>query len=304
MNGGRVALAGLINVEITVPIAGFPIRPDVTERANGARARPAGVACHSAAAFAALGRPFSWTAVAGTDAIGAVAREFASSLPGQVRFVDVAESPITVVLTDGNGGTAMFSDPKDAVSVAFHADLSGCAALVPTNIRPNYATVEAATDAGIPVFVDIQGARTIDDEHNAPFCAAAHAAMASHRHLDDRPEPWAQNLSRRWGIDLVVIGLGADGALVCTDRGRRVEHIPVRPGPIASTVGAGDALWACFVDASLNGLDPLAAARRAVDFAGLKIRTAGGAVGHPTSSELDALAGQPLTPWLPTRARP
>ena len=296
MNGGRVALAGLINVEITVPIGTFPIHADLTDRAHEIRARPAGVACNSAAAFAALGRPFRWTAVAGTDTVGVVAREFASSLPGQVRFVDVAESPITVVLTDAHGDTAMFSDPKDAVSVAFEADLSHCAALVPTNIRPNYATVERATNAGVPVFVDIQGAQTIDDEHNAPFCAAAHAAMASHRNLDDRPEQWARALSRRWGIEIVVVGLGADGALVCTDRGRRVEHIAALPGPIASTVGAGDALWACFVDACLNGLDPPAAVRRAVDFAGLKIRTAGGAVGHPSGAELDALAGQPVQP--------
>ena len=296
MNNGRVALAGLINVEITVPMVGFPIQPHVTDRAHGVRARPAGVACNSAAAFAALGRPFRWTAVAGTDAIGAVAREFALSLPGQVRFVDVAESPITVVLTDADGDTAMFSDPKDAVSVAFDADLSECAALVPTNIRPNYVTVSKAENAGIPVFVDIQGARAIDDEHNAPFCAAAHAAMASHRNLDDRPEQWARALSRRWGIEIVVVGLGADGALVCTDRGRKVEHFATRPGPIASTVGAGDALWACFVDASLNGLDPPAAVRRAVDFAGLKIRTAGGAVGHPSAAELDALTGQPVRP--------
>jgi sugar/nucleoside kinase (ribokinase family) len=61
-----------------------------------------------------------------------------------------------------------------------------------------------------------------------------------------------------------------------------------------STLGAGDALCAAFLDGYTRGLDPAAALRRAAVYASAKLAHAGGAQGLLTAGELGRLmAGRP-----------
>ncbi|WP_448207796.1 1-phosphofructokinase [Azospirillum sp. sgz302134] len=67
------------------------------------------------------------------------------------------------------------------------------------------------------------------------------------------------------GIALVVVSLGADGA-VFVEAGRALLAVPPRV-PVASTVGAGDAMVAGVLSARLEGGDLEACARRGTAFA-------------------------------------
>ena len=84
------------------------------------------------------------------------------------------------------------------------------------------------------------------------------------------PDQAAQAL-RAAGAREVVITLGAEGLVVAGDGPPR--HLAKRPGPLQDVTGAGDALAAAFLDARLRGLDPAAAAERALAAACLTVQS-------------------------------
>jgi 1-phosphofructokinase len=96
----------------------------------------------------------------------------------------------------------------------------------------------------------------------------------------------AQELRAR-GIQLVVVSLGAEGALFV---GQQVLHASLPPLSAASTVGAGDAMVAGIIAAMAAGDDPETTARRATAFAAAKLGRAGPHL--PSRAIIEEIAGQ------------
>jgi acarbose 7IV-phosphotransferase len=101
---------------------------------------------------------------------------------------------------------------------------------------------------------------------------------------------WLEQVMDRWPCRIAVVGQGARGATMAVRGDSGLHHVPaVDAGPVASTLGAGDALCAGFLDGHARGLPPRSALARAAVFAAAKIRQASGAQGLLSASELDQL---------------
>ena len=140
---------------------------------------------------------------------------------------------------------------------------------------------------GMTVATDVHAIADLDDPYNRDFMAAADILFMSDERLPCGPEEWARQVMSRYGPRVVVIGLGAQGALLAI-RGGAMERIPaVRTRPVVNTIGAGDALFACFLHfyssaTHLRGASHVEALRKAVVFASYKIGAAGAAEGFLT----------------------
>ena len=77
-----------------------------------------------------------------------------------------------------------------------------------------------------------------------------------------------------WGCRIVLLTMGKEGLLLATADGKTV-HIHSDPVSVTDTTGAGDAYWAGFFNAFLDGASPLEAARFGQVIAQIKIQTAG-----------------------------
>lgn len=75
------------------------------------------------------------------------------------------------------------------------------------------------------------------------------------------------------GARLVVLTMGADGILI--SEGRELTHIPARPVQVRDVTGAGDAFWAGFLVAYLDGHPPDRCALFAREVVELKLSTVG-----------------------------
>ncbi len=96
----------------------------------------------------------------------------------------------------------------------------------------------------------------------------------------------AADFYQRLGPALVVITLGADGALLAD--GERRVRIPALPGPVVDATGAGDAFAGAFLARLLAGEEPQAAARYASVAAGLKVRLYGAVAPIPRAADVEA----------------
>jgi ribokinase len=103
------------------------------------------------------------------------------------------------------------------------------------------------------------------------------------------PEEWARQVLNRYGAEVLVIGLGAEGALMAVRSDGFLERCPViYTRPVVNTIGAGDALFSSFVHCYAKTRDPYASLSRAMVFASYKTGEAGAADGFLDEAGLEA----------------
>ena len=153
--------------------------------------------------------------------------------------------------------------------------------------RPFLAQAQAAT---IPIATDVHTIAALDDDYNRDYMAAATILFMSDERLPLPPEQWAKKVQNEFGTEIIVIGLGAKGALLAVKSDNFCERLPaVQTRPIVNTIGAGDSLFSAFNHFYRKSKNPYTALQKAILFASYKIGTAGAAAGFLTEDALTQL---------------
>ena len=290
------AVAGLINIETTVRVDGFPIYySPALYPFHGIRTTVAGVGYNVTKALTALGDRVRLLSLAGRDPAGQLVRQALEDdgLPSADVLFQLDQTPQSAILYDGDGRRQINVDLKDIQEAVYPPEaaaraLAGCSVAVLCNINFARPLLAVARGAGKTIATDVHAIADLDDDYNQDFMRAADVLFMSHERLPVAPGEWAERVVARFGNEIVVVGLGADGALLHVKRDGRTLHLPaVYTRPVVSTVGAGDALFACFLHVFALGRDPYLALRQAVRFASYKIGAAGAAEGFLSAAELD-----------------
>ena len=152
--------------------------------------------------------------------------------------------------------------------------------------------VVAATLDHLPV-TDVHTVASLDDDYDRDFMAAADILFLSDEYLPCQPEHFARQIMDRYRPRLLVIGLGAEGALLAVRDDNFVSRFPaVQTRPVVNTIGAGDALFSAFLHAYMQSRNPISAIKKAIIFASYKIGGTSAAEGFLSDSELDKLFGE------------
>lgn len=278
-------------IDLTVEVDRFAA--GTVHRARSATANAGGKGVNVAGCLADWHCPVVATGVLGRGNAETFAQFFAAKKITD-RFVRIAgDTRTNIKIADTSSGeTTDLNLPSLVITDAILADVQS---VLVDNTAPGSVVVLAgslptgladATYAKLAAAVRARGARVVLDTSGAPLDAAL-GAPADHLPHVVKPnrhelEAWAgrsldsagdlvaaaRDLIGR-GLELVVISMGADGALFVRDG----EALRVRLPPIRalSTVGAGDAMVAGIVSALVETLDLEALARRAVSFAAAKL---------------------------------
>jgi ribokinase len=293
----RILVAGHINIETTLRVDAFPIpyRP-----ANypffGIGTTVSGVGYNVSKALTVLGNQVDFHSLIGSDSAGLLVREALAAIPLDDSGVlaQLPQSCQSVILYDSNGRRQIYTDLKDVQEQRYPETLfaqalvqaDGC---VLCNINYARPMLDAARAAGKPIATDVHALADLEDAYNADFMQAADVLFMSHERLPEPPDVWARAVMARYDPQVLVIGMGAEGALLA-ERATGVQtHLPAAAlRPVVSTIGAGDALFACFVDGYWRGMAARTALARAMRFAAWKIGVASASEGYLSRGELDA----------------
>ncbi len=293
-----IVVAGGCNVETTLRVDGFPVDyTPVRYPFFGVQSSPSGVGYNVAAALATLGDEVRLVSVVGRDVAGTLVGVGLDGCEVARAWIDdtAAATPQSVVLYDAQGRRQVNTDLKDMQGWAYPADrfaraLDGCTVAVITTINYTRALLPLARAAGVPIATDVQALSDLDDAYNRDYLAAADLLFMSGERLPEPPEACARRVMERYGPEILVIGLGAEGALLAVKQDERIERLPaVTTRPIVNTGGAGDALFSAFVHMYARTRDPDTALRAAIVFASHKIGEAGAVQGFLDACHLDAL---------------
>jgi ribokinase len=292
-----IAVSGLINVETTLRVDAFPIEyTPVRYPFFGIRSTVSGVGLNVAAALRALDRQVELFSIIGVDSDGArVRHELGMHDIGDDHVLALLDhTPASVILFDDTGRRLCNTDLKDIqesaypVEVFAHA-LEASDAAILCNINFSRPFLQVAKDAGKWIYTDVHVLADVYDDYNADFMRAADVLFLSNEAIVGQERGFVSELAAVYGNDVIVVGQGAGGALLFDAVTESFHEVPARlTRPIVNTIGAGDALFSCFVEGHSRGLSPLDALRRAVVFAGHKIGATGAAEGFLSAAELDA----------------
>ena len=291
----QILVAGLVNLETTLRVDGFPIDyHPVSYPFFGIGAAAAGVGYNVSKALAVLSNDVNLLSLLGDDPAGALVRSAlaAAGLESDGVIAMLPQSCQSVILYDAAGKRQIFTDLKNIQNcrypeLRFEAALAKAAGCVLCNINFARPFLVRARAAGKPIASDVHALSDLDDAYNADFMQAANILFMSHEQLPAPPAEWARAVMARYAPEVLVIGMGAEGALLAERTTDVLAHLPaVALRPIVSTVGAGDALFGCFVDGYWRGMRAHAALARAMRFAAWKIGVASASEGFLTPAEL------------------
>lgn len=292
-----ILVSGLINIETTLRVEGFPIvYSPVRYPFFGVNSTVSGVGYNVAKALTVLGDEVRFLSLIGADAAGLLVRErlSAEGIPAGGVLRVLRHTPQSVILYDAEGRRQINTDLKDIQEQAYPVELfdeaiRGCSLAALCNINFSRPFLARARRSGTPVATDVHAISDLDDGYNRDFMAAASILFMSDELLPCSPEAWVRRLWQRYGVDIAVVGLGGQGALLGVRRDGALERLPaVRTRSVVSTIGAGDALFSAFIHELGRGRTPEGALRRAMVFASYKIGEASASAGFLDERGLDA----------------
>jgi len=291
----KILVCGHTNLETTLAVDAFPLEyVPVRYPFFGIQTAVAGVGYNIARALSTLGSQVNFLTLVGQDMAGQQVQQqaLANGLGSDYIAAAMPQTAQSVILYDKQGQRQIHSDLKDVQERPYPLDLfqqalpeSDLAILGNINYtRPFLALVQ---QAGIPIATDVHTIATLDDAYNRDYMAAATILFMSDERLPVPPEQWAKWLQNEFGTEIVVIGLGAQGALLAVKAHNFCERLPaVYTRPVVNTVGAGDALFAAFTHFYRTSHDPYQALSKAILFASYKVGSSGAAVGFLNEAQL------------------
>ena len=294
----KILVAGLINVETTLQIDGFPIEYfPVRYPFFGVRSTISGVGFNIAKALTTLGDQVSFLSVVGSDIHRIQVYQSLSDAGIDSQYiVEGSEyTPQSIILYDPNGRRQIHVDLKDYQNIQYPQEkfdqaLSQSSLAVLCNINFSRRFLSRAKLSGIPIASDVHSISSLDDEYNKDYIAAADILFCSDESLPCPPDVWTEQVFRRYGANIVVIGLGAKGAYLAVRNQCIREHIKsIYTRPVINTIGAGDALFSCFLHYYLTTKDAVLALNKAMVFASYKIGERGAADGFLSERDLEII---------------
>ena len=283
-----ILVSGLINIETTLKVPGFPIPySPVLYPFFGIRSTISGVGYNVAKALKTLGEEVRLLSLIGQDPMEQPVRTALSDLgiPDSYIVASLEETAQSIILYDPDGQRQINVDLKNIQDKAYPADqfedaLQGCELAVLCNINFSRPFLKKASAAGVLVATDVHTISDLDDGYNAEFMQHADILFMSDELLPHPPETWAREVMDRYAPEILVIGLGKRGAYLAVGTDGFLGHFPaVETRPVINTIGAGDALFSSFIYSYTQSRDPYWSLQQALVFASYKIGETGAAEG-------------------------
>ena len=289
----KILVSGLINTETTAEVRGFPIKYyPIDYPFFGVGISASGVALNLAKALTALGDEIRLCSMTGDDISSKIIFEELqkSGIVTDNIAKTLLQTPQSAVLYDENGRRQIYCDLKDIQEKKYSFSpnlLNDVDAVMACNINFNRPLLELAKKQNKLIATDVHVLSDTDDEYNRDFLNAADILFLSNDGIQDDSRSFLLSLAARYPAEIIVLGMGSEGALMYLREGNAFVQQPAcNIGGAVNTVGAGDALFAAFVHFYLKGMSPDMALKNAQLFAALKIRCSGASNGFVSEEEL------------------
>lgn len=297
----KILVSGLINIETTLKIDQFPLNYfPVTYPFYGIQSSVSGVGYNISKALSILGNSIDFLSLIGRDLYEPIIRQEMAEIGVSDRYIlsTLAQTAQSVIIYESSGRRQIHTDLKDIQEQQYPQDLfeqaaAECDVCVLCNINFNRPLLRVCQQFGKTIATDVHAIQDLNDTYNRDFMAVANILFLSHEQLSTTPHAFIQSLWDTYQNQIIVIGMGDQGAMLGLYESRTILRIPaIHVRPILNTIGAGDSLFSAFLGIFQTTHDPILSLQKAVLFAAHKIGSIGAAQGFIDSSLLSSMFPQ------------
>lgn len=292
----KILVSGLINIETSLKVDHFPIEYCPIEYPFfGVDTFVSGVGYNVAKALKTLDSDVDLLSIIGDDILGNIIAEEIKRNNIDINHLiknKKSKTATSVVLVDNNGKRKIYCDLKDLQDVTplngSHINIDNYSLAILTNINFNRELIKLANKKNIKVACDVHVLSSINDSYNDDFMKYSNILFLSNEAIIGREEEFIKEIYDKYHNEIIVCGCGDRGALMYIGKENRfVFESAKAPLGIKSTIGAGDALFSCFIHYYVKELPLEECLKKATLFAGIKISELGGSNGFVNEKELE-----------------
>lgn len=290
----NILVSGLLNIETSVKVRQFPIDYyPIDYHFFGIESCVSGVAYNIAKALKTLGDNVLLSSIIGQDFEGdKIINELSkTNIKSSLISREMVETPSSVVLYDQQGKRQIHCDLKDIQDRTYEIEdknINDCDIAIICNINFNRQLLHKAKSLNKIIATDVHVLSNINDEYNKEFMETSDILFLSDEALPCSPKDFLMEIENAYKNKIIVLGQGAKGALMYVKNDDKFYEVEAYKNEnIVNTVGAGDALFSCFVHYYSKGLSPLDCLKRAAIFASQKISFNGASNGFCNEDKIE-----------------
>lgn len=294
----KFLVAGLINIETTLRIDSFPLNYNpVNYPFFGIDTTVTGTGYNIAKSLSTFGHNINLVSLIGNDPEAESVQNELKKQHIKSNFVlkNLEATSQAVIIYDDNGTRQIHCDLKNIQETEYDVSLfkealSECDMVILGNINFVRPFINIVKESEKLIAVDVHVLSNTDDEYNRDFLEYSDILFMSNEAVIGREKEFVTQLISKYDKRIIVVGMGAKGALLYYRDDNYMEILPaVKTRAIINTVGAGDALFSCFLHYFQKNKDPYISLKKAITFASYKIGEKGAAHGFLSENKLEIL---------------
>ena len=291
----RITVASITQIETIVNVDEVPV-PYVSSRSmpNTIFTEAGGDAFNESLAFTWLGDEVNFLSIVGRNQDMSVLNPSDRKVTISTEHIlPIAEATATqVILCGKDRKKQVFEDIKDLRDVAYDMSMvtpliASSELLVVANANFCRPFLDIAAKYKIPVAVNMHTFEKEKEQYNEDFLKAASILYVDDDCVEDDPFGFMKEVAEKYDISVMVMGQGNKG-LILYDRNQNihVHYDCVKTNEVVNSVGAGNALFACFLHYYVETKDSVNAIKNALLFASYKVGFMGTSNGFMTVDEV------------------
>ncbi len=291
----RFLVAGVTQIETIVRVDKIPVNyAPITSVNDSIFTEVGGDAYNESLALKWLGDEVTFMSVVGRNQDLGIINPPDRKITLSTEYIvpQMNETPTEVVLYDKERKQQIFEDLKDLRDVVYDMSMvtpivNSCDMMVLANANFCRPFAKVASEYGKPVAVNIRNYDPEKEIYNKDFLNPSKILYFSDDTLAEDPYEFIDRMAQTYGTEIIILGQGSEG-LILFDRSKnlRVHYKTVKTNEVVNTIGAGNALFACFLHYYMETGDSVNAIKNALLFASYKIGYMGTSNGFMTTDQL------------------
>lgn len=293
---GNFVVAGVTQWETIVKVRKIPIDyAELTNEKGSIYSSIGGDALNEALALKWLGNDVRYMSMIGRTQVPDLINTSQQKIRLNTDYVipQMQELPNCVILYDEDRQQQIFEDPKDLRDNVYDMNLftpmgSWADMVVLANANFCRPFAEAAAIHGKRVAVNIRYYSKEKEKYNEDFLRVASILYFSDDTLTEDPYDFIKMMSARYGTEIIILGQGSKGVILYDRNQDLVAHYnTVKTNEIVNTVGAGNAMFSCFLHYYQETGDSVNAIKNGLLFSSYKIGYMGTSNGFMTTDQME-----------------
>jgi ribokinase len=293
-NVNNILVCGLTNIETTINVNRFPIEYSPIEyKVSGVNSSISGVGYNIVKALKTLDDDPVFLSIIGNDIYKDIILNDLEKDGIKTDYVlPLLEQTVqSGILYDGNNRKIIL-DLKNVQEIKYPTDkaediINQIDVGIICNINFSRDFLKILKNNGKKIATDVHVLSDIYDKYNNDYIKYSDILFLSNGNITGKENDLINQLSQNYNHEIIVITMGENGLLIYVRGKHEIKRFnAIRTREVVNTIGAGDALFSCFLHYYCSTKDPYYSIRMAMLFASYKIGENGGAKGFLTGEEL------------------